>query len=132
MFHNFGAFNFEEIFKLQGSSFDSFGNDEIWELSNYFLSKNPNFELEKSMVLLEWHNLKVRLLHDKKQKSFEGDCINYILNEPYFQNGYEGVTELLKIYTSLPSSNAEVERVSAMNRIKTKLRNKLGMEGSKI
>ena len=75
---------------------------------------------------MEWHNLKVRLLQDKKKKRFGGDYINYILSESYFQNGYEGVMELLKIDASLSSSNVEVERgFSDMNKIKTKLRNKL-------
>jgi len=48
------------------------------------------------------------------------------LSNQQFQIGFEGLSELLRLYSSLSISNAEVERgFSAVNRIKTDLRNRL-------
>jgi hypothetical protein len=51
------------------------------------------------------------------------NIIEYVLSNQQFQIGFEELSELLRIYFSLPISNAEVERgFSAVNRIKTDLR----------
>ena len=54
------------------------------------------------------------------------DLISFIFTDSYFQNGFESVLEILNVFCSLPTTNAEVERgFSCMKRIKTNLRNKL-------
>lgn len=129
-YHNFEAFNFTKIISLknEASALNLYGRNQIWKLSQFYLSRNENFKLDKEMVLLEYHHLKMRLIQDSDQEKLKKDSLSYVLNEPYFQTGYETVIELLKIYAALPSSNAEVERgFSCMNRIKTKLRNKLSV-----
>jgi len=48
---------------------------------------------------------------------------DYILCDPYFAVGLEGLIEIIKIYSALSCSNAEVESgFSYMNRIKLKLK----------
>lgn len=51
-----------------------------------------------------------------------------MLESSYFKDGFTIIIQLLTLYSTLPVSNAEVERgFSALSRIKTKLRNKLSV-----
>ena len=64
-----------------------------------------------------------------KQGITRKDYLNHILNDAYFQTGFDGIIEILKLYAALPCSNACVERgFSAMNRIKSLPRNKMSTD----
>lgn len=65
----------------------------------------------------------------KDNDSFQEDYREYILRDPVFEVGYETVVELINIYILvIPCSNVGVEKgFSAMKRIKTEIRNRLGI-----
>jgi len=74
--------------------------------------------------------LKLRVRENVKKKLIPEGCdiFSYILSNADYKSGFEGILELMKIYTALPLSNAEVERgFSAMNRVKNDLRNRLSV-----
>ena len=131
-FANFSIFDFEKFKTLSKQELNDFGNQEVLKLSNYYLSNDPSYSLQKDLVIIEWRRLKLRFaqgIHNKlfnKEESFNKQSIEYILSNPYFDSGFETMKKLVSIYAVLPCSNAEVERgFSCMNRIKTKIRNRL-------
>ena len=136
---SFEAFNFEKIINLKEEQVNDFGNDEIMRLANFYLTDNVISVDEKGLVLFQWKNLKYKLFNQFHKKIDESkdcissqssllneDLISFIFTDSYFQNGFESVLEILNVFCSLPTTNAEVERgFSCMKRIKTNLRNKL-------
>jgi len=123
-YKNFEIFNFVNLLKIARDKLGEYGNSEVWSLAQKYLVNKSEFLLEKDLIILEWYNMKIHLVESLTAENH----LTYILTEPLFQNGYEGIMELIKIYLVLPCSNAEVERgFSAMKRIKTELRNKLGI-----
>jgi len=115
-----------KIIQLEAKELQTFGDNEIWDLGEFYLKNQDYHSLEREMLLLEWSYLKLRLYASKNL--IKGDILAYILTESYFQVGFEGLMILLRIFAALPSSNAEVARgFSCMNRTKTHLRNKLSI-----
>ena len=53
-------------------------------------------------MLLEWNNLKLRVNEDYEQNLINDDILAYILNNPYFQNGFESIMKLGHIFATLP------------------------------
>jgi len=109
----------------QGSGFKHYNIkfDFSWEDKN-----SQSNGSDKHTIYLQWHQIKLRIREDFKKKLIQSknNNIEYVLSNQQFQIGFEGLSELLRIYSSLPISNAEVERgFSAVNRIKTDLRNRL-------
>ena len=128
IFKSFEVFNFDKWQKLKGNELQEFGNQEIWTLSQHYFAENSTYLLDRDFVLVEWSNFKLRLLDDFEKKLFEDDFINHVLESSYFKDGFTIIIQLLTLYSTLPVSNAEVERgFSALSRIKTKLRNKLSV-----
>ena len=127
-YKNFEIFNFVNLLKLHEDEINEYGNNEVWCLAEKYLSGRNEFILEKEFIVIEWYNMKIHILEILRGIESEGNLLSLILQEPLFQNGYEAIIELIKIYSILPCSNSEVERgFSTMKRIKTELRNKLGI-----
>jgi len=131
-FKNFQIFNFETFPSKPKKELYDYGNKEIEKLSQHYLQNDDEYCLDKEIIIFQWKKLKIKLVDESnktpqenlhlKEKKF----LHYILSNPYFQVGFNGILQIIEIYSVLPCSNAQVERgFSAMNRIKTKIRNKL-------
>jgi len=132
-FHNFQIFDFSDIRTFSVSQLDQYGNKEIDALAQIYLKEDPKYQQELEYVIFQWKKMKNKLFSELKKPEKElneylrqKQFIIYILTNDYFTSGYEGLLQLVEVYACLPCTNAEVERgFSAMNRIKTDIRNRL-------
>jgi len=112
---------------------DQYGNKEIDALAQIYLKEDEKYKKEVEYVIFQWKKMKNKLFSELKKPENEMNeylrhkqFIIYILTDNYFTNGYDGLLQLVEVYACLPCTNAEVERgFSAMNRIKTDIRNRL-------
>ena len=120
---NFEIFNFDILKALKEEDISNYGNEKLKKLLDYYFS-SLNL-VDKELAISEWTKVKRKIIQEFNNPLFD-DPISYLLKNPYFDNGFDCIKELIKIFCALPSSNAEVERgFSAMKRIKTELRNRL-------
>jgi hypothetical protein len=133
-FKNFQIFDFEDITRLKAQELSDYGNSEISALGKFYLDN----DFDQDIILFEWKQLKQKLVTELKKDPIQNDklktkqYVSYFLSDPYFKTGYEGIIQIIEIYAVIPCSNAEVERgFSTMNRIKTKIRNRLLPENLK-
>ena len=127
IFSNFEIFNFDLLKQQKQDTINSYGNEKIKRLMDYYISGNLNSMFnDQELILSEWGKVKHKIINEFKKDSKFTNELYYILNNPYFQHAFENIKRLIEIYCALPSSNAEIERgFSAMSRIKTLSRNKL-------
>ena len=72
------------MFGLRDEVLSSFGRDEIWRSSHYYLSQNAKFDLDEEMVLVQHHHFKMRIVIDNEQEIFRGER-GRGLNNIYFR-----------------------------------------------
>ena len=126
-YSNFQIFSFENFHSKTEAEINQYGNKEILDLYKFYLPDMINeYNEPEDIIIFKWIQVKVKLLKDWKAYIIKTDFINYILNDTFFDSGFEAIKRLIKIYLIMPISNAEVERgFSCLKRIKTLQRNRL-------
>ena len=91
----------------------NYGNKEISELSNYYISSFPEeYKDNLDLIIFEWKKLKEKLASELKNNIIHKDnIISYILVDPYFEISFEGIRELVSIYAVLPCSKLKLSEV---------------------
>ena len=127
-YKNFLIFSFEQFLGKPISFINEFGNQEIMNLSKYFFENNKEFS-DPEIILFQCRKFKLKINEYYKNNNLSSDPIDQAFKDIFFKTDYNELLELFKIYLTLPSSNAEVERgFSCMKRIKTQLRNRMSTQ----
>ena len=128
-YKNFLIFNINNFTGKSSQFINEYGNQEFLNLINYFFANNSKFQ-EKEIIIFQWKKFKLKLNEyylKNVNSSSPNISLNIIFSDPYFETGFDELKDIIKIHMTIPSSNAEVERgFSAMKRIKTLLRNRMG------
>lgn len=128
-YKNFQIFIFAD-FEKRNQKLNNYGNREITQLAAFYLSDRPEYRNQTDIVVFEWNKVKTKVSQSLRTSEInKKDIITFVLTDKFFEDGYKGIREIFEIYSTIPCSNAEVERgFPALNRIKTRERNRLSSD----